>query len=141
MTRALLSAALVLSLSACSLAPYKPAPGEPTAVINVKNVPGPSICTDKGRRYSLVPDRNNEAKIPANERLTLYSFVYIAGYNVSWSCMPGIGFTPEAGKAYYGTVESENQRCRYELYRAGADNRIGLDFEPTIAPPHCPAPR
>jgi hypothetical protein len=128
-----------LALTACAPPPYKARPGEATALINVEHVPNPSICTSTGKRFSLVPDKAHEAKIPAGDRLTLLSYIQMAGYNVTWSCMPAIGFKPEAGKAYYGTVETSNQKCRYEVYRAGADNRVGLDLEETITRAYCPS--
>lgn len=133
-----LSAAL-LALSGCALAPYKPAPGEPTALINVKNVPSPSICDAQGRQFSLQPGKDSLARIPADEPLMLGSVLQYQGYNVVWTCAPTVGFTPAADQTYYGVVESANQACRYEVYRTDTANRTGLGLESTVTRGTCPA--
>lgn len=131
--------AATLALSGCGLAPYRPTPGEATAIIDVRNVPAPLICNSQGQRFSLTPDKDHKARIPAGAPLMLGSVKQIYGYNVTWTCMPTIGLTPEPNQSYYGVVESANQACRYEVYRAGADNRVGLALEPTLDTGRCPA--
>lgn len=140
MKHASIVALVSLLLSGCvGLQPYPFKQGQSVALVDVGHVPAAWMCTDEGR-YSLVPDKQKLAIVPAGKRISVFSFVYIQGYQMNWTCAPGISFTPAAGTRYYGNVEIANQACRMEVYKGGADNRVGLDIDTTIGPGYCPAP-
>lgn len=134
-----LACASLLLLGACTtLSPYPFRTGDDVALIDVSTVPSPSFCTN-GRFYRLDTNAQKLGVVPAGRHIALMSFVYISGYQEHWSCAPAIGFRPMAGKTYYATTEIADQKCRVEIYREGADNRIGLDLEPTVTAGYCPA--
>lgn len=134
--RILAAAALVGMLSACvGLPPYKAPPAGPeTATVDVSRMNASSICTD-GTLYSVGRVKDGRLTVPTTSRVALYSWVYISDYDTSYSCMPGVSFKPEAGGSYLMNLELESKGCRVEVYRQGADNRIGLDVEASAAPP------
>ncbi|MEG3792117.1 hypothetical protein V1318_18525 [Lysobacter sp. CCNWLW3] len=126
------------SLTACSsLSPYPFQPGEPSAVVNLSDVPSPFFCVG-GTNYKFVPDKQQRARVPVGKRIAVNSFVYIGGYQSYWTCTAGMSFVPDAGHQYLVNLEMRDQACRLEVYREGADNRVGLDLEPSFDRPYCP---
>jgi hypothetical protein len=123
-------------LSACQTFPaYKVAQSGDMATVDVSRAAVTVLCTG-GKGYSVPSMRGGKLLIPADSgRVTLYSFIYLADYNVSYSCSPGLSFQPKAGEEYLFNIELEDQRCLPELYRKVDGNRIGLAFEDTLAGP------
>lgn len=134
----LLAMAGAMLLSGCSSLPrYVPPSADlPQATVDVSLLPQPSVCV-AGKLYSANKGPDGRISVPATgARVAIHSFVYIDDYNVSYSCYPGISFRPEEGAGYTTRVEIEDQKCRLEVYREGAKNRVGLDLVESIGPPY-----
>lgn len=128
-----ISSTLVL-IGCASLPPYvPPAAGEASAIVDVSRMHADSICT-KGVFYSVTKPKDGKLLVPASGRVALYSYIQIAGYNVNYTCLPGISFQPESGQSYLLNLEIMDQKCRLEIYREGAKNRVGLDVVPSAGP-------
>jgi hypothetical protein len=128
---------LLLMLPACvTLPPYKaPSKDDPNvAIVDVSRIPSGSICTG-GVLYTLGNMKTKDIPVPTNSRAGVYSFVYIAEYQVSYSCQPGISFQPEPGKHYLMNLEIQDQKCNLEVYEKSDANRTGLQLVPKIGPP------
>jgi hypothetical protein len=139
MSRAIATALAAAALLAgcASLSPYPFQPGEATAVVNLTDVPSPWFCVG-GTNYKFAPDKQQRALVPVGKRIAVNSFVYLSGYQSYWTCTVGMSFVPDADHRYLVNLEMRDQACRLEVYREGADNRIGLDLEPTFDQPYCP---
>jgi hypothetical protein len=128
--------AVVSLLSACQTFPrYNLAQGGPTATVDVSRANVTVLCSG-GKGYSVPTVRGGKLLIPANEgRVTLYSFIVLADYNVTYSCSPGLSLQPKAGEEYLFNIEFEDQKCLAELYRKAEGNRVGLAIETSLAGP------
>lgn len=123
-------------MTACSSLPrYQPPPAGPdVAMVDLSRINANAICTG-GELYDIGPVEDNMLPVPTDSRVALYGWVYISDYYASYSCMPGISFQPEPGVTYLMNLELESKSCRAEVYRTGADNRVGLDVVPSVGPP------
>jgi hypothetical protein len=126
---------LLLALSGCASLPKYQAPDSdvPQAELDLTDIDSPTVCVG-GKLYDVEKGPDNRISVPSERRVAVFSWVYMKLGNTSYSCMPGISFRPEEGRAYYFRQELANESCRVEVYRKGGDNRIGLDLEPTIGP-------
>ncbi|HVI57451.1 MAG TPA: hypothetical protein VM619_01060 [Luteimonas sp.] len=128
--RSILPGLAMLLASGC-MTTYKMAPGTPAAKIEIMKGATAWICADTPPQL-LVRDRQGEAAIPADRRVTVgVNFVSSDGY-MNYSCSPSVSFTPVAGAAYYQDFETENEACTALVYRKTADARVGLAFEETM---------
>lgn len=136
MKKALCAATCCLLLSACqSFPPYgSPAAGTDIATIDLSRSNVSSICVN-GELYTVTRASGDLTKlpVPTNTRVGINSFYYYSGYQVSYSCAPGISFQPKAGEHYLVTFENDSNGCRLEVYRKDEPSRIGLAIERSIA--------
>ena len=123
-------------LAACQSFPAYRVPTGPTTLVDVSRAQVTTICTG-GKGYSVGKAApGGKLPVPTDAGpVTLYAFVYLADYNVSYSCMPGLSFQPVAGSEYLFNLELEDQRCLPEIYRKGGENRTGLAIEASSARP------
>jgi hypothetical protein len=135
LVRMSLAVSTMLALTACVGFPaYQgPAPGAPSAVVDIHRINASSICTD-GKFYSIPSANGGKLLLPATGRIGLYSFVSIVDYNVSYTCAPGLSFQPEPGQEYLMNLETDGEGCKLEVYRKSDANRIGLELEPSVGP-------
>ena len=129
--------ALVLAsvLSGCaSLPPYRPPmPSAQTAVVDVSRISADAICVDS-TVYEVGEVAGGKLIVPTDSRIALHSFVYIADYDVNYSCYPGISFQPRAGAEYLMNLEVGSSACRLEVYRKDEAAPVGLALVPSIGP-------
>lgn len=132
---------VMLALLACVLAgcaglpPYKPAAG--AALVDVKLSPNMrndtmTLCVS-GSCYRAYPSEGH-LKIPAGERVALFRNYVAGGYQVTYSCYPGVSFQTRANLAYYADFEIRADRCGFWVFRLDPSSRIGIAFEPTERP-------
>ncbi len=139
MTHRLTTPILALALAAlggCTVLPtYQPPAGITTAAVKLADRGKPSACIGN-KPYRLEPDANNVVRLPVDERVTLWDYFTMAGYQVTWTCVPANSFIPRAGQSYtmIFEVEPERQVCTFRPYRDTTANRIGLEFEPSMRP-------
>lgn len=134
-----LTGAALAAFGGCTILPvYQPAPGARTVPVQVNKLArGSKTACVGGQPYRLEPDDQGNVNLPLDERVTLQSFFSWAGGNMTYTCHPATSFVPRAGQNYTMVfeVEPENHSCTFRPYRQTTENRIGLDFEPTIGPP------
>ena len=121
-------------LAACGAVPYQPGPNEVLAPVKLVGLGSPRMCMD-GKLYSLSADKSETVKVPVGQRITLGSYMYFDGYNVSFSCMPQLSFMPQAGLSYVSNAGLRDQRCFVELVREDASRETGVAPEPSLGPP------
>lgn len=123
-------------LAACQTFPRYQAPLHGTAIVDVSRANVTTICTG-GKGYSVAGAAGGKLAVPVDAGpVTLYSFIYLQDYNVSYSCYPGLSFQPQAGSEYLFNIELDGQRCMPDLYRKDpANTRIGLQLEPSVERP------
>jgi hypothetical protein len=123
------------SMCACTGFPtYKAPPAGPdTATIDVSRINASTLCTN-GHFFTIGPVKDGQLVVPATGRTAVYSWVSIAEYQVTYTCMPGVSFQPDAGQSYLLNLEVDGKACRLEIYQKGAPNRIGLDLVRSAAP-------
>ena len=145
MSRALLVVLPALLLGGCKIIPtYHLPKGAEYAKVNLKDLnsnANPRLCLGD-QVYQLPKDPDGYARVPSGERVSVGVFFFNYVYNgVSSSCMAGSSFIPHANLSYYLNFEIEAERCTALVYREGVSNRIGLGFEPSLAPSRtCPPP-
>ena len=129
--------ALVLAsvLSGCaSLPPYRPPmPSAQTAMVDVSRISADAICVDS-TVYEVGTVAGGKLIVPTDGRIALHSSVYIADYDVNYSCYPGISFQPRAGAEYLMNLEVGSSACRLEVYRKDEAAPVGLALVPSIGP-------
>ena len=128
--------AAVTVLAGCQTFPRYTAPqGSDTATVDVSRANVTVLCAD-GKGYTVSTPPGRKLSVPTNlGRVTLYSFIYLADYNVSYSCQPGLSFQPKAGEEYLFNIELEDQMCLPDLYRKEEGSRVGLAMEASVARP------
>lgn len=139
MSRAIATALAAAALLAgcASLSPYPFQPGEPTAVVNLTDVPSPWFCVG-GTNYKFVPDKQQRALVPVGKRIAVNSFVYLSGYQSYWTCTVGMSFVPgrrspipgQPGNARPGLPSRGLPRGRGQPHRSGP----GTDVRPALLP-------
>jgi hypothetical protein len=70
-------------------------------------------------------------KVPVGQRVTLYRNFVVSGYQVTYSCFPGMSFVPAAGLKYYADFEIRDDRCGFFVFRIKPDSRIGIALDET----------
>ena len=124
-------------LGGCMILPtYAPAAGEPVAIIQADRLPSPSFCAD-GVGYDAKVAADGTIQVPANKRVSLYSYVVLADYNVTYTCMPGASYTFDPGKRYIGAVQHVPGGCAIDLVQLSDATDTGLAPEPSESGPHC----
>lgn len=139
MSRKLMTALPVatLLLGGCMVLPkYVPAAGEPVAIIQADRLPSPSFCAD-GVGYDATVAADGTMQVPANKRISLYSYVVLADYNVTYTCMPGASYTFDPGKRYVAAIEHVQGGCAIDLVQVRDEAETGLATEPSESGPHC----
>jgi hypothetical protein len=123
-------------LAACQSFPAYLPPANANAMVDVSRTSVTTICTG-GKGYSVgKAARGGKLALPTDAGpVTLYAFVYLADYNVSYTCTPGLSFQPVVGGEYLFNIELEDQRCLPDLYRQGTENRTGLAIEASVGRP------
>jgi hypothetical protein len=133
--RMLLAGAAATLLSACQTFPRYIPPTQDVAYVDVSRSQVTAVCTG-GRGYTVAATPGKKLAVPVNAGpVTLYAFLYIQDYNVSYSCYPGLSFQPEAGAEYLFNMEIDAQACFPEIYRKAEGNRTGLAIEPSAGKP------
>lgn len=124
------------SASGCAnLPPYRePAPSEATATVDVSRINPGAICV-AGKLYGLAARPGGQVVVPTDTRVALHSFLYIADYQVSYSCYPGVSFQPVPGERYLMNLEYDSKACHLEVYRKDDAAPVGLDLVPSVGPP------
>ncbi|MFY2765247.1 hypothetical protein [Arenimonas sp. MALMAid1274] len=124
-------------LGGCVILPtYAPAAGEPVAIIQADRLPSPSFCAD-GVGYDAKVAKDGTIQVPANKRISLYSYVVRADYNVTYTCVPGASYTFEPGRRYVGAVQDVTGGCAIDLVQLSDTTDTGLAPEPSQSGPHC----
>lgn len=123
-------------LTGCVVLPsYKPAAG--TSMVDVKLSPNirndtMTLCVD-GSCYRAHPSEGH-LKVPAGERVALFRNFVAGGYQVTYSCYPGVSFQTLANLTYYADFEIRANRCGFWVFRIDQSSRVGIAFEPTERP-------
>ncbi len=131
--------AIILLLSACANPPYKFTKDQPYALIKPVEGQTWSICS-AGKFYSLSPTPKSKLlKIPAGKKIVLMNYAYFSGYQVSYSCYPAIGFTPQENKTYVGDLMIGMTGCNIGLAEEDASKANGLSMVSTLSSASCPA--
>lgn len=134
----LLCAAAALLLSAChSLPVYEPTASD--ASIAFIGMGRPAFCTASGR-YGLdvvAADGYRSAKVPAGQRLTLWTGMTFDGYQVISRCSPALAFTPAAGGSYIVNAGLSSGQCFIELVREDKSRDTGVALEASVGKPEC----
>jgi hypothetical protein len=131
--------AVVLLLAGCANPPYKFTPDEPVAFIKPVEGQTWSFCKD-GKMYGLTKtSKSPRMKVPANKKIVLTNSAVFSGYQVSYSCYPMIGFTPEAGKTYVSDLTITMSGCGLGLAEEDVSSETGLKPVLSIGAPYCPA--
>lgn len=135
----LIVVAAIVLLSACANPPYKFTQGEPYALIKPVEGQTWSICS-AGKYYDLRPDQKTRMmKVPAGKKIVLMNYAYFSGYQVSYSCYPAIGFTPQENKTYIGDLMIGMTGCNIGLAEEDASKATGLGPVKTLGTASCPA--
>ena len=131
--RMAMPALLVCVLAGCvGLPSYQPPAG--AALVDVKLSPNMrndtmTLCVD-GSCYRAHPSEGH-LKIPAGERVALFRNFVAGGYQVTYSCYPGVSFQTQANLAYYADFEVRANRCGFWVFRLDSFSRVGIALEPT----------
>ncbi len=134
----LLSLLAALVLSACGTLPvYQPAAGDPT--ITFVGMGRPGFCSSAGRFQLdvIVANGFSTAKVPANQRISIWSGMSFQGYNVITSCAPKLAFTPRSGSAYIVNAGLDSGQCFIELVREDKSRPAGVALEMSTGRPGC----
>jgi len=125
---------LCLAMSGCKVLPtYRPTSGEALADVKLS----PNLQNDKlqmcdgGTCYQLLPV-DGHVRVPANRRIALYKSLVASGYQVTYSCSPGVTFVPRTEVNYYADFALRAEKCQFGVYRIDAMSRVGIRFEPTV---------
>jgi hypothetical protein len=131
--------AIVLLLSACANPPYKFTKDQPYALIKPVEGQTWSMCS-AGKFYSLNPSQKSKMlKVPAGKKIVLMNYAYFSGYQVSYSCYPAIGFTPQENKTYVGDLMIGMTGCNIGLAEEDKSTETGLSPVRTLGTASCPA--
>ena len=133
-----LSLVAALLLSACATLPvYQPAAADPT--VSFVGMGKPSFCSSAGKFQLEVTEANgySTAKVPANERISIWSSMAFQGYNVTSSCSPAVAFTPRTGSAYIVNAGLSSGQCFIELVREDKSRPAGVTLEQSTGRPGC----
>ena len=131
--RVTVPALLACVLAGCvGLPSYQPPAN--AAMVDVKLSPNMrndtmTMCVD-ATCYSAHPG-NGHLKVPAGERVTLFRNFVAGGYQVTYSCHPGVSFHAQAGLAYYADFELRANHCGLLVFRLDPTSRVGIAWEPT----------
>lgn len=129
----------LLLLSACAHPPYKFASGEPVAFIKPIEGQTWSMCKD-GKSYGLSKaPKTFLMKVPAGSKIVLSNYATFSGYQVSYTCYPMIGFTPEAGKIYLSDLSITMTGCALGLAEQDSTTTTGLKPVLSLSSTYCPA--
>jgi hypothetical protein len=135
---------LILAVSAaallggCVVLPvYEPAVGEATAALDTEFMPPTiAICVD-GAGYKVRKDADGTVRLPADRRISLYTTLVMADYNVTYTCHPGASYQFDPTKRYVATVHNDSRGCAIDLVQENPDTPTGLAVEPTGFGPLC----
>lgn len=131
--RMTLPALLVCVLAGCvGLPSYQPPAG--AAMVDVKLSPNMrndtmTLCVE-GKCYTAHPS-DGHLKVPAGERVTLFRNYVAGGYQVTYSCYPGVSFQTRADLGYYADFEIRANRCGFLVFRLDPTRRVGIAWEPS----------
>lgn len=124
-------------LMSCAFIPtYKLSENQNYSRVNLKELSNAWVCVNK-KKYGLKKEDDGYAKVPSDVRLTIGSIHSWSGYNITYSCEPSVSFVPVGGQKYYINWAIREERCYVEVYREGAQNRVGLDIVDTISGYRC----
>jgi hypothetical protein len=132
-------AVAILLLSACANPVYKFYKDQPYA--HIKPVEGQtwSMCSG-GKIYGLNQNPKSKLlKIPAGKKIVLMNYAYFSGYQVSYSCYPAIGFTPEENKTYVGDLMIGMTGCMIGLAEVDASSATNLSPVRSLSNASCKA--
>lgn len=125
-------AAVAGVLAGCALPLYRPAPGTPMADVrlspNMRN-DAMTLCVD-ATCYTARPSQGH-LEVPVGREVTLYRNFVAGGYQVTYSCYPGMRFRPQAATGYYADFEIRANRCGFWIFRLDPSSRAGIAFDPT----------
>ena len=131
--RMAMPALLVCFLAGCvGLPSYQPTAG--AAMVDVKLSPNMrndtmTLCV-AGSCYRAHPSEGH-LKVPAGEQVALFRNFVAGGYQVTYSCYPGVSFQTRANLAYYADFEVRANRCGFWVFRLDPSSRVGIALEPT----------
>lgn len=131
--RMAIPALLVCVLAGCvGLPSYQP-PVD-AAMVDVKLSPNMrndtmTLCVDR-TCYRAHPSKGH-LKVPAGKRVMLFRNFVAGGYQVTYSCHPGVSFQTRGDLAYYADFEIRADRCGFLVFRLDPTSRIGVAWEPT----------
>ncbi len=137
-TLRLLIGAAALLLSACHTLPtYQPVAGDPT--VSFVGMGKPSFCTKAGRFQLDVTEADGyrTARVPAGQRISMWSYMSFQGYQVITTCMPTLAFTPQTGSAYIVNAGLNNGKCFIEVVREDKSRDTGVALETSAGRPEC----
>lgn len=131
--------AISILLSACASPPYKFTKDQPYAYIKPVEGQTWNMCS-AGKYYSLTPNPKSKLlKVPAGKKIVLMNYAYFSGYQVSYSCYPAIGFTPQENKTYVGDLMIGMTGCNIGLAEEDASTATGLMPVMSLSNASCPA--
>jgi len=127
---------LAIGLAGC-LPIYRPGAG--TALTDVKLSPNMrndalTLCVD-ATCYTAHP-RKGHLQVPVGHDVTIFRNFVAGGYQVTYSCYPGMRFQPQADLAYYADFEIRADRCGFWIFRLDPSSRVGIAFDPTARRMH-----
>lgn len=141
MYRIVVTGVLAAGVNSCAGLPaYVPDSGAELSAVRLSpNMASDSLgmCTERGA-YTLVP-KDGVVYVPDNTRVRIWRAYVTSGYHVTYSCAPGISFTPRPGVAYYADFEVRAEHCSLLVYRRAPASRAGVALDPTIGRDMCPA--
>jgi hypothetical protein len=115
-------------LTACSTLPvYEAEQAQEISELNVVLVGDSWVCFDS-TQFILKHADGGYATIPSGRKITIGNYHKWDGYgSVYYSCNPSLSFVPKAGERYFLNREIKKDKCFLEIYREGANNRVGLE--------------
>ncbi len=123
----------VVWLTGCASRPeYQPAPGAPTARLNMQGVGDKSLCVD-GAWYKPVSDGDGYAPMPAGRRVHINVYYSVQRPNALYRCESRVSLVPAAGQKYLVDFEPHTERCYLTVFKEDASKRAGVSVEPTLA--------
>lgn len=126
----------VAALSGCAMLPRYEAPpaGPDTATIDMSRFVVANVC-HHGKAYSLQKPADGKVVVPVDGRIRVTGIAQFMGFNVIYTCTPGISFQPEAGQTYFMNLRALSQGCIMEVYKIDpSEPRVGLTMVPDVAP-------
>ncbi len=124
----------VVSLSGCSMLPRYEAPpaGPDTATIDMSRFAVANVC-HHGKAYSLQKPADGKVVVPVDGRIRVTGIAQFMGFNMIYTCTPGISFQPEAGQTYFMNLRALSQGCIMEVYKIDpSEPRVGLTMVPDV---------